>query len=241
LQAGADGNHDAEDYESAMAVNFWAPLYTTLEVLPDMRERGEGRIVNIASIGGKTSAPHLVPYNSSKHALVGLSQGMRVELAPHNIFVTTVCPNLMRIGSMYHSLMKGQHRKEFAIAQILSSNPLISTRPERVARWTVEACATGEPLVVPSLRGSAMVAFFNTFPNLSLELLSILERFLPSAEGPESIGSEGRTGIESTSAWAPSLLTIPNDLNARKLNELNEELAQAILARTPQGASHTHN
>ncbi len=60
-----------EDYEEAMKTHFWAPLYTTLAVLPEMRRRRDGRIVNISSIGGKISVPHLVPYSASKFALSG--------------------------------------------------------------------------------------------------------------------------------------------------------------------------
>src|SRR5215211_1192925 len=51
-----------EDFEQAMAVHFWGPLYATLAVLPQMRRRRDGRIVNVSSIGGKISVPHLVPY-----------------------------------------------------------------------------------------------------------------------------------------------------------------------------------
>ena len=78
------------DYEEAMRTHFWGPLYTTLAVLPDMRRRRDGRVVNISSIGGKISVPHLVPYSASKFALVGLSEGLRAELRTDNIFVTTV-------------------------------------------------------------------------------------------------------------------------------------------------------
>jgi NAD(P)-dependent dehydrogenase (short-subunit alcohol dehydrogenase family) len=59
------------DYADAMKVHFWGPLYTTLAVLPQMRIRGEGRIVNISSIGGKVPVPHLAPYCASKFALTG--------------------------------------------------------------------------------------------------------------------------------------------------------------------------
>src|SRR5918911_2275132 len=55
-----------EDYEEAMRVHFWAPLYTTLAVLPEMRRRREGRIVNISSIGGKIKVAQLVPFCASK-------------------------------------------------------------------------------------------------------------------------------------------------------------------------------
>src|SRR5581483_11648807 len=81
-----------EDYEAAMQIHFWATVYTTLAVLPEMRQRGSGRIVNITSIGGKISPPHLLPYNASKFAQVGFSEGLRAELAKDGVLVTTVCP-----------------------------------------------------------------------------------------------------------------------------------------------------
>src|SRR5690348_10836503 len=57
-----------EDYETAMATHFWAPLRLSLAVLPKMLERGVGRIVNICSIGGRIAVPHLLPYTASKFA-----------------------------------------------------------------------------------------------------------------------------------------------------------------------------
>lgn len=89
----------AEDFDAALSAHFWAPLFTTLAVLPQMRRRREGRIVNIASIGGKVALPHLLPYSVSKFALHGFSSGLRSELAKDGIRVTTVCPGLMRTGS----------------------------------------------------------------------------------------------------------------------------------------------
>src|ERR1044072_2973143 len=61
-----------EDYEEAMRVHFWAPLYTTLAVLPDMRRRRNGRIVNLSSIGGKISVRLLFPSSASRCGLSGL-------------------------------------------------------------------------------------------------------------------------------------------------------------------------
>jgi NAD(P)-dependent dehydrogenase (short-subunit alcohol dehydrogenase family) len=86
-----------EDFERAMNVHFWGPLNTMLAVLPEMRRRRQGRIVNISSIGGKLAIPHLIPYCASKFALAGLSSGMRAELWKEGIKVTTVCPGLMRL------------------------------------------------------------------------------------------------------------------------------------------------
>src|ERR1041385_172749 len=96
-----------EDFDEAMKVHFWGPLNTVLAVLPAMRARKSGRIVNISSIAGKVSVPHLVPYSASKFALVGLSKGLRTELMKDGIKVTTVCPGLMRTGSPRNADFKG--------------------------------------------------------------------------------------------------------------------------------------
>jgi NAD(P)-dependent dehydrogenase (short-subunit alcohol dehydrogenase family) len=61
IQVGPMETMTLGDYEEAMKLHFWAPLYTTLAVLPQMRQRRAGRIVNISSIGGKIPAPHLLP------------------------------------------------------------------------------------------------------------------------------------------------------------------------------------
>ena len=78
-----------------------------------MRRQRDGRIVNVSSIGGKIGVPHLVPYCASKFALTGLSDSIRGELARHGIYVTTVCPRMMRTGSPFNAWFKGHYREEF--------------------------------------------------------------------------------------------------------------------------------
>ena len=74
IQVAPVGKTVVEDYEEAMKTHFWGPLYTTLAALPTMQRRGSGRIVNIASLGGKISLPHLLAYSASKFALVYASK-----------------------------------------------------------------------------------------------------------------------------------------------------------------------
>src|SRR5438270_7691587 len=104
-----------------------------------MRRRREGRIVNISSIGGKLSMPHLVPYGASKFALTGLSEGMRVELRKDGVFVTTVCPGLMRTGSPVNADFKGKHREEYSWFSISDSLPLLTMSAERAAGQIIGA------------------------------------------------------------------------------------------------------
>src|SRR5688572_1240433 len=127
------------DFEEAMNVHFWGPLHTILAALPAMRAQGQGRIVNISSIGGKIGVPHLTPYCASKFALTGLSDSVRGELAKDNICVTTVCPGMMRTGSPFNAWFKGRHREEFTWFTISDSIPLASIDGRRAARQVVHA------------------------------------------------------------------------------------------------------
>jgi len=206
-----------EDYEEAMSTHFWAPLYASLAVLPQMRQRRSGRIVNIASIGGKVSVPHLLPYSASKFALVGLSEGMRAELIKDNVYVTTVCPGLMRTGSHVNATFKGQNQTEFALFSTLDSLPIISIDARKAARRILTACKRGEAELILSFTAQAAEKFHALFPGTTTELLGQVNRILP---GPGGIGKGRATGEESRSQRAPSFLTSLSDQAARRNNEL---------------------
>src|SRR5204862_3041411 len=109
-----------------------------------MRQREKGRIVNIASIGGKIGIPHLVPYCVGKFALVGYSQGLRAELENNGVVVTTVCPGLMRTGSARKAFFKGQSEAEYAWFKISDSLPLLTISAEKAARDILHACQRGD-------------------------------------------------------------------------------------------------
>lgn len=85
-----------EDWERVFAVNFFAPLYGTYEVLPHFLQNKYGKIVNISSVAGKVAFPGSVCYAASKFALTGMSEGMAAELACKKIDVITVCPGWVR-------------------------------------------------------------------------------------------------------------------------------------------------
>lgn len=206
-----------DDYELAMRTHFWGPLYLINAVLPSMRRRGEGRIVNISSIGGKVSAPHLLPYNASKFALVGLSEGLRSELAKDGIVVTTVVPGLMRTGSPPRAWFKGQHRAEYAWFSISDALPLLSMSAERAARKVLDACKCGDAEVVLTLPAKLGVLIHDLFPGLTVDVLGLVNRLLP---GPGGIATDWAEGKDSESSLSPSWLTTLSDRAAHDNNEL---------------------
>jgi NAD(P)-dependent dehydrogenase (short-subunit alcohol dehydrogenase family) len=208
-----------EDYEEAMRVHFWGPLYTTMAVLPDMRQRHGGRIVNITSIGGKLSVPHLLPYSASKFALVGLSEGLRAELAKENIVVTTVCPGLMRTGSPANATFKGQHQAEYAWFSISDALPIIAMSARRAARQIIGACKRGDAEVVLSLPAKAASAVHGLFPGWTADVLSWINRLLLPAPG--GIGTARVRGKDSYSRLSPSWLTTLSDKAAHRNNEMS--------------------
>ena len=211
-------NMDARDYEESMAIHFWAPLYAMQAVLPSMRRRAAGRIVNISSLGGKVALPHMAPYSASKFALVGLSEGFRAELRQHGIAVTTVCPGLMRTGSPGHALVKGDQPKEFAWFSIADSLPGLTMSAEQAARQIWNACRRGDGEVILSLPAKLLAAFHGLLPGTTTDILSWLNRALP-ATGESPAANARRTGSESESALTRSPLTALTRKAARQNNE----------------------
>jgi short-subunit dehydrogenase len=223
IEVGPAETMSLADYEEAMGTNFWGMLYPTLAVLPEMRERRSGRIVNITSIGGKLGIPHLLPYSASKFAALGFSQGLRAEVAADGIKVVTVVPGLMRTGSPRNAIFRGQHRSEYAWFSISDSLPGLSISAERAARKIVEACRRGDAEVLfPIVTRVAAVA--NAIaPGLTTNLLGMVDRILPDA------GSRPRgrhTGAESHSWLSPSWLTRLGDRAARQYNQLGPSGAE---------------
>ncbi len=147
-------------YERAMAINYFAAVYTTLAALPGMLARRTGAIVNIASIGGKVAVPHLLPYSASKFALVGFSEGLHAELRHKDICVTTVCPGLMRTGGEEHAHFIGDVEKEKAWFQTSAKTPLVAATVEHASKVIFEAVAARrtEVIITPQAWLAARIA-----------------------------------------------------------------------------------
>jgi len=166
-----------------MRTHFWASLFTTMEVLPEMRQRKMGRIINISSFGGKVAVPHLLPYVASKFALTGFSSGLRTELAGTGVVVTTVCPGLMRTGSHVNAKFAGQHDREYAWFALGNAIPGLSMSAECAARSILDASARGDAEVVLTLPAKLAVLMQALLPNLTTDLAAFVGRYLLPGPG----------------------------------------------------------
>lgn len=83
------------DCQEQFAVNYCAPMELSRSVLPGMRDRRFGRIINISSVGGMMAMPTMSIYSASKFALEGASESLSYEVRPWDIYVTLVQPGFI--------------------------------------------------------------------------------------------------------------------------------------------------
>jgi NAD(P)-dependent dehydrogenase (short-subunit alcohol dehydrogenase family) len=183
------------EIERAIGTHVLGPLATIRAVLPEMRARREGRIVNVSSIGGLVPIPHLAPYCAGKHALVGLSRALGTELAADGVVVTTVCPGLVRTGSPRNVRFLGDAEGEYAWFRLGDDAPLTSMRAERVARRIVAATVRGERFVVVGLQAKLAALASALAPNLVDRIAGLVARALPGAPR-SSAPSAAKYGFE---------------------------------------------
>ncbi|GAB3758852.1 SDR family NAD(P)-dependent oxidoreductase [Spirosoma pomorum] len=210
-----------DDFRDAMDTNFWAPYHLINAILPQMLARKSGRIVNVTSIGGKVSVPHLLPYSASKFALVGYSEGLRAELLKDNIYVTTVCPGLTRTGSPRNAIFKGKNEDEYAWFKIADSLPLITSSAEDCANQIIDACRYGEAERLITLSTKLAAGLQGLAPNLVAELSAVTNEYLLPSKAPGGAGSQRVAGKDSETPLSQSVVTTLTNQAAEQNNQYN--------------------
>jgi NAD(P)-dependent dehydrogenase (short-subunit alcohol dehydrogenase family) len=193
------------DFREALDTNFYGPLHMMLAVLPHMRSRRSGRIINVGSIGGRIGVPHLAPYSAAKFALTGACEAVRAELRRDGIVLTLVQPGLMRTGSPLNARFKGRHRGEYAWFSIADALGSIGAAHAARAIYNASALGIGESAIGWQAKAGLTVARYA--PRAVGVLMSVVSALLPK---PGGIGHESAAGRDSTSPLSESFLTAPN-------------------------------
>lgn len=142
-KSGAFLDYEDQDFRDLLEVNLHGTIHLMQAVLPRMIERGAGgRIVNIASSAGKWASANQSAYNVSKHAVVGLTRCVALEMGGHGICVNAICPglvdtDLMNQGFGRTAQMQGKSLDE-VLAPILSRVAMKRVlQPEEIAGLAV--------------------------------------------------------------------------------------------------------
>lgn len=136
--------------------NFFGAVRVTRAVLPGMRRRCFGRIINVSSLGGRVASPMFSAYHASKFALEGHSEALRHELRPYNVFVTLVEPGLFPTGLFANNWAVAGRSGDPSSPNFSVSQRLVAafrlgigfawmSDPAKVARTIAHAAETREP------------------------------------------------------------------------------------------------
>jgi NAD(P)-dependent dehydrogenase (short-subunit alcohol dehydrogenase family) len=157
LVLGLTHQRSLEDWQWVLSVNLWGTVHGVRAFVPRMIEQGQGgHVVNTASIAGLVPAPANGTYTASKYAVVGFSECLRLDLAPHGIGVSVLCPGPVKTGILKSDrnrpseLGASKLSREDVVAVMQGGDAANQTfiEPERAARAVLEAVRRDEPYVI---------------------------------------------------------------------------------------------
>jgi NAD(P)-dependent dehydrogenase (short-subunit alcohol dehydrogenase family) len=155
LRLGLFENGGDQDLRACMEVNLFGTAYTIAAMLPLMRKRGRGHLINMVSVAGLRGLPYLPAYSASKFAVYGLSQALRDELVGTGIAVSVVCPSSIRTPMVLDQPV---------LPPIYHRFPWLT--PEEVADVVVQTMERPRFLVTVDLRSRALLLLNRLFPRL---------------------------------------------------------------------------
>jgi NAD(P)-dependent dehydrogenase (short-subunit alcohol dehydrogenase family) len=140
--------HDLSDFQAMLAVNLLGAVSACQAVLPGMRARGFGRIVNVASTAGLKGYAYVAAYVASKHALIGFTRALALEAVKQGITVNAVCPGFTDTDLAARAattIAESSGRSiEDARQALAASNPAGRlVQPEEVAETVAFLCRPG--------------------------------------------------------------------------------------------------
>ena len=138
--------------------NFFGMISCMQAVVPTMREKGGGAIINISSVAGHIPVPFMAIYSASKFAMNAIGKGARLELMRDHINVLTVCPGYVRTDFGEHVVANRQGNVRPASVRGISA--------ERVAQATYRGYSAGRREVVVPWTMIPVIKLYQLFPGL---------------------------------------------------------------------------
>jgi len=157
----------AEQMRRIFDVNFFGVFHGCKAVAPVMIAQRSGHIFNVSSVIGKRGTPFNGAYCATKFAVCGLTDSLRVEMIPHNVKVTCVCPGLTDTD-FFDKVEGGSRRKKTSFASLRTMQP-----PAHVARKIVAAIGKDIPEMVFTPGGKLLVLVSALWPRLADMMMKV--------------------------------------------------------------------
>jgi NAD(P)-dependent dehydrogenase (short-subunit alcohol dehydrogenase family) len=163
------------DYKRVLDVNLWGVIHGCHVFVPRMKQRGSGRILNVASLAGVMPLPYMGAYSATKAAVISLSETMRAELAGSNISVTVLCPSFTQTRLIDDATGAGAEAPRPLANRVMD---FLGADPARIARRALAAVDRGDLYEVPVLHGRLVWGAKRLAPRAVGLMSSLAYRFI---------------------------------------------------------------
>lgn len=161
---GAMADTSLDDWQHVLDTNLWGYVHTIHALLPSMLAQGHGTIVNIGSFGGKMPLPGMTAYCASKYAVTGLTDTLRLELAPQGIHVALVQPGVINSDFLERAMFRGEADAGRSQMEQMLTRSWVS-QPEDIANAVWDAVTKRRAEIVVGPMALATEAY-RLFPSL---------------------------------------------------------------------------
>ncbi len=176
-----------DHWRRVVEVNLLGVVHGVAAAYPRMLARGRGHLVNTASLAGLVPSPLLVPYSTTKHAVVGLSVGLRMEAAPHGVRVSVVCPGVIETPLLDRG-NPGDLAPAASTPDIRAMLTAVMGPPypaASLARDVLDGVARNRPIIVTPRRARLVWSLYRLAPTLLTEQR---RRTMPAPRHPTAAG-----------------------------------------------------
>ena len=173
-------NQSYEDFEWIMNINFWGVVYCTKAFLPLLKQADEAHIINISSIFGILSVPMQSAYNSTKHAVKGFTEALKIEMAGSNVSVSCVHPGGIKTAIAKNSRYSGSGlnlSKEELVAEF---DRQAGTSAEKAAQVIIRGVKKNHRRILVGKDAKIMSFIVRLFPGSYENVLGIEKKFIQS-------------------------------------------------------------
>ena len=151
--AGKVGVVPIEDWRFAIDVNLWGVIHGCHVFAPRLEQQRRGHIVNVASAAGLLSPPRMAPYNTTKAAVIALSETMHADLAPAGVGVTVLCPTFFKTNLLKTARTSNDPAMRETARKLVEESKVSA---ESIAAATIAGIEAGELIVAPQADGRWM-------------------------------------------------------------------------------------